>query len=522
MMNIMKFVTLIVSISADYVFQDAGIVLERKPTEKVMSHYEIPLNYIIIYRHPKILLLNEKNINECGLTPKKANKYFADYESKIENQWNNILKGAEENVTKVSRRAKRGIISSLIGSTLGSLLAMFSVTHYFQPGFYHYNDSIHQNTIKLDKHTQMFKTIIAEEEMHQKRAQSVICDLYREVNFFALNNYLQSRAKLIEQDILIGATDRLPLSPKTVRDIFNICLDTQEMRTDHNAQIVREICHSWSIHQTRAIFKGATDDKDGNIQLKFEIYVPVLDLDNPIRISYDVKNIGFFKNEQKFKFVVPNEVFRLGQANELYDLRCVNSICRHWDPIVDACLTEIRLNETVKSCNAVKMEQPCTVTPFRQGYLVSFKGTYRENRATKLVAHAGNHLVKAGQIYCYDNTFLELLPRAPLNYSRIVTFSVHRISLDEIRFIGNSSAQTKIEKQVSEINDLGINLVSNSSTFMYVLLSFNILLTAGFAILAIKIFVLTDKTNVIVSRPKPEALEFNRPTLKKRPKSTLF
>ena len=180
------------------------------------------------------------------------------------------------------------------------------------------------------------------------------------------------------------------------------------------------------------------------------------------------------------------------------------------------------INATTTSCHSIKLKQFCTVTPYRNSYLVSFKGTYRENRATKLVGHAGNHIVKAGQIYCYDNSFLELLPRTSSNFTDMVHFSIHRTSILEIRHENNTSAQTQILEQIDELNDLKNNLVSSNSTLLYIILSFNIFLTVGFASLAIKIFVLTENTNVILPQPKFENLEFNRPTLRERPKSTLF
>ena len=294
------------------------------------------------------------------------------------------------------------------------------------------------------------------------------------------------------------------------------------MRTDHNEKLVRKICHTWSMNQNQATFQGVTNDKSGNIQIKFLISVPILDLDNYIHMAYDVKNIGFFHREQKLKFQTPNEVFRIGSQKSLFNLVCINSICRHWEPEVNNCLTEIMLNGTTSSCHATPLKQFCTVTPYRHNYLVSFKGTYRQNRATKLVGHAGNHIVKAGQIYCYDNSFLELLPRASSNFSNLVQFSIHRTSIKEIRYEKNSSQETVISKQINELNDLKSNLVSGSSILLYVILSFNIFLTVGFATLAIKIFVLPQNTNVIIPRPKPEILEFNRPTLRSRPKSTLF
>ena len=514
------FVTLIKFILNDYIFQDAGIVLQLKPVKNVMSHYEIPVDYLIIYQHPKFLLLNSTYIGECGFTQKKAKKYFADYERQINDKWRSILSGAEEDVLKVSSRAKRGVISNIVGSALGSLLAMFSMSHFFQSTAQHYNDSVHENTITLNKHTQIFKSILAQEENHQKFAKSVICDLYREVNYFTLDNYLQHRAGLIENSIILGSENKLPKDSKIIQDLFQICLDTQAMRTDHQANLVRKICHSWSINQKQAVFKGASDDKNGNVQIKFQISVPILDLENYIHIAYDVKNIGFFLNEQKFQFKIPNEIFRIGSANALFNLNCLNSICRHWDPEVNHCLTEILLNGTTTTCHSTPLKQFCTVTPYRNSYLVSFMGTYRENRATKLVGHAGNHIVKAGQIYCYDNSFLELLPRASSNFSNLVPFSFHRTSILEIRYEKNSSAQTNISKQIDELKNLSLD--SSNSTLLYIILSFTIFLTVGFASLAIKIFVLPQNTNVILPRPKPENLDFVRPTLRSRPKSTLF
>ena len=521
-MKVMIYVTLIKFLLADFIYQDAGIVLQMKPVKNVMSHYEIPVDYLIIYQHPKTLLLNSSYIGECGFTQKKAKKHFADYERRIDDKWRTILQGADEDVLKVNSRVKRGVVSNLVGSALGSLLAMFSMSHYFQTSSKHYTDSVHRNTVTLNKHTQIFKSLLAEEENHQKLAKSVICDLYREVNYFTLDNYLQHRVGLIENSIILGSENKLPKNTKITRDLFQICLDTQAMRTDHKEKLVRKICHSWSVNQNQAVFKGALNDINGNIQIKFQISVPILDLDHNIHLAYDVKNIGFFHGEQKFQFQTPNEIYRIGNEQALFNLECLNSICRHWDPEINNCLTEIMLNGTTHTCHSIPLKQFCTVTPYRNTYLVSFKGTYRENRATKLVGHAGNHIVKAGQIYCYDNSFLELLPRASSNFSNLVPFSIHRTSILDIRQEKKLSAQTKISEQITELNDLKTNLVLGNSTLLYVNLSFTFLLTVGFAAIAIKIFVLPQNTNVIIPRPKPEILNFDRPTLRNRPKSTLF
>ena len=73
---------------------------------------------------------------------------------------------------------------------------------------------IHKNSEVLTENTKLFKAILAENEIQRDLVDQVQCDMLNTINFFAVENYLNSRAKIIKNSIITGVSNKLPKKSK--------------------------------------------------------------------------------------------------------------------------------------------------------------------------------------------------------------------------------------------------------------------------------------------------------------------
>ena len=153
----MKLTILIASFlkAEDFYFKNPGIIFEEVPVAEIISMYEIKVDYLLIFEHPKKETEHIKELTKCAISSSNTAGVIKRYQESIDEKWRIILKSSETNITHVSSRGKRSILGGLaIG--LGSVLAMYSMNHYQQTTSKHINDILHTNTEKLDRHIHLF------------------------------------------------------------------------------------------------------------------------------------------------------------------------------------------------------------------------------------------------------------------------------------------------------------------------------------------------------------------------------
>ena len=162
-----------------------------------------------------------------------------------------------------------------------------------------------------------------------------------------------------------------------------------------------------------------------------QINVPIFDQDFRVKTAFEVENLGFFRYENKFSFIVPTYVVQLEDSNIIYEANCMDITCKRWELKQSDCLTDMIVNGTSKKCSEQSITPFCSVLPIQDHYLVSFRGTYRAENAIRLVKHSGNIIVRSGTIYGHDCTFLELLHRPYDNYSTIGKLDISLAGINE-------------------------------------------------------------------------------------------
>ena len=516
----MKYLILIVSLlkADDYFFKNPGIVLEEIPLSEVISMYEIKINYLLIFEHPKKETENIKELTKCAISSSNTAGVIKRYEESIDEKWRILLKSSNVNVTNYTSRGKRSVVGGLaIG--LGSVLAMYSMSHFHQSTSKHIEDTVHANTEKLDRHIKLFKSIMLKTNEHMLKVDALICDLYYGQNYNSLGLHLSARAELIEKVILKSSSNQIPKDAKILNDLFNICIDAQFMRSSiDSAQykpLVRKLCRTWVVNKNDAIFKGVVRDLNDNIQIKLEIEIPILDLLTPIYKKYKITNLGFYSGQSKLMFNSPNFVYKFWENNKLYSANGNNLILRRQNFEISNCISEMFNNGSTSSCQTTPIQSICSVKPFKNSFLTSFNGTYREHRATKLITYTGSLILNSGEIFCYDGTYIEMVHRN--NENNYTDFYEWHASLTNLTKFSewNLTVNSKQSQNLIESSDE----ILLHDYLVYLSLGLNFLLMVAFAVLAIKIFGFTDKPNVIPAPPKPEVLEFPRADLKPRPKS---
>ena len=505
----------------DFYFKNPGIIFEEQPLEEVISLYDIKIDYLLIFEHPGKETDHIKELSKCAISNGNTEEILKRYRASINEKWRIILKASDTNVTEVSTRGTRSVIGGLaIG--LGSVLAMYSMTHYHQSVNKHIEDTIHENTERLDRHIHLFKSVMLRNTEHMLKVDALICDLYYGQKQLSMGRHLNERAELIERVIVKSSSNEIPKDAKILNDLFNICIDAQKLRSSlnsvHDKSLVKKLCHIWSVHKNEAIFKGAVRDLADNIQIKFEINVPILDLMYPLTSKYKITNLGFYTKTEKLKFELSDFAFKFLNRDQFYFSDKLQLNLRHQDYTISDCVTEIFSNGTTQTCIAKNIQSTCIVMPFKNSFLTSFNGTYREHKATKLITYTGSLIVNSGEIFCSDGTYLEMVHRNNnLTYTNLYEWNATLNNLTEFSVWNDS-------KIPDEIQDALENLSSSSKfvNLVYLALVLNFLLIVAFAILAIKIFGFTDKSDVIIAQPKPEVLDFPRAELKPRPKSEFF
>ena len=516
----MKYLILILSLlkAEDYFFKNPGVVLEETPLAEVISTYEIKINYLLIFEHPVKETENIRELTKCAISNTNTAGVIKRYKESIDEKWKNILQSSDFNVTNYNSRGKRSMIGGLaIG--LGSVLAMYSMSHYHQSVSQHTEDIIHANSEKLDRHIKLFKSVMLKSNEHRLKVDALICNLYYGQNYNSIGLHLSERAQLIERIIVKSSSNKIPKNAKILNDLFNICIDAQFLRSSIDSaqfkNLVRKLCRTWAVNKSDAIFKGAIRDSIDNIQVKMEISVPILDLLSPIQKKFKITNLGFYSETEKLLFVLPREVYKFKGSNKFYMSSDDDLLLRRQNFQVSTCISEMFINGTTSSCQSSPIPSNCIVKPFKDSFLTSFNGTYREHRATKLITYTGSLILNSGEIFCSDGSYIEMVHRnSKLNYTDFYEWHATLTNLSEF-----SNWNQTVEK--TKINDLGdeSKFYKFHNYLVYLSLGLNFLLIVAFAILAIKIFGFTDKPNVITARPKPEVLEFPRANLKPRPKS---
>ena len=217
-MEMMKFTIFVIwtqlICSSDLVFRDAGISLKKKPLTKLVTHFEMPVNYLIIYRNPHAIMRSTKEIRGCQLSETKQKKLFEIYENNIRSTWSSMLDGSSQNIRQGKKRSKRGVMSGIISTSQAAIISMFAMSHFHQSSVAHYSGMIHKNSEVLTEHTKLFKAILAEDKIHRDHVNQVLCDMLNTINFFAVENYLNSRAKIIKNSIITGVSNKLPKKSK--------------------------------------------------------------------------------------------------------------------------------------------------------------------------------------------------------------------------------------------------------------------------------------------------------------------
>ena len=502
----------------DFFFKNPGIAFEERPLEEIAYLYEIKVDYLLIFEHPQKETEHIKELTKCAISNTNTAEIVRRYRESINEKWRILLRTSDTNVTEVTTRGTRSIIGGLaIG--LGSVLAMYSMNHYHQSASKHIEDTIHENTERLDRHIHLFKSVMLKNTEQMLKVDALICDLYYGQKQLSLGRHLTERAELIEKVIVTSSSNKIPKDAKILNDLFAMCIDAQHMRSSltstHDKSLVKKLCRTWSVNKSDAIFKGAVRDLADNIQVKFEIEVPILDLISPITNKYKVTNLGFYTQTGKIQFSLTNIVYKFQNNNQFYSSSKNSLYLQYQDFSLSDCVSEIFNNGTTKSCDARKIPSTCIVKPFKNSFLASFNGTYREHKATKLITHTGSLIVQSGEIFCSDGTYLEMIHRNnKLNYTNLYQWDAKLENLTE--FSDWNTTMTFEENQ----NALTTTSVSSFHIYLvYLCLALNLLMIVAFAILAIKIFGFTDKPNVITAQSKPEVLDFPRAELKPRPKS---
>ena len=519
----MKLLTLIVSVfqADDYFFKKPGVVLEEQPLTEVISMYEIKIDYLLVYEHPNKETNSIKELTKCAISSSNTAGIIKRYKQSIDEKWNILLQSSDMNITQVEPRGKRSVLGGLaIG--LGSVLAMYSMTHYHQSVSKHVEDTVHSNTEKLDRHINLFKSVMLKNTEHMLKVDRLICELYYGQNYNSLGLYLSARAEIIEKVIVTSASDKIPKDATILNDLFRMCIDTQQLRGSldsvYEKALIRKLCRTWSVHKSDAVFKGAIKDLDGNIQIKLEISIPVLDIMSPLTNKYKITNLGFYANNKKLRFDLPDSVFRINGSDTLYFISEDNSVGRRQSFMQEKCVTEMFKNGTTDSCETEEIPATCIVKPFKNSFLVCFNGTYREHKATKLVTYTGSRMVQSGEIFCSDGSYIEMIHRNKhFNYTNFYEWHANITNVFEISGFNNSKIFTNFSEVVQEVSFPNIH-----NFLVYISLGLNFLLFVAFIFIMIKIFRLNQSQNVIVARSKPQDLDFPRAELKTRPKSEYF
>ena len=354
---------------------------------------------------------------------------------------------------------------------------------------------------------------------HLLKVDALICDLYYGQHYNALGLHLSDRAEIIEKIIIKSSSNRIPKDAKILNDIFNMCVDAQNMRSSLDStqlkSFVRKLCRTWAVNKSDAIFKGAIKDLSGNIQVKLEINVPILDLIAPILKKYKVTNLGFYAKNEKLELILPKIIYKLKDNDNFHFSQNNDLILKNQNLQLSTCVSEIFRNGTTSSCQVNRIPSTCIVKPFKNSFLTCFNGTYREHRATKLIKHTGSLMVHSGEIFCSDGTYIEMIHRNNKpNYTDLYEWHA---TLYNLTYFRDWNTSDSMGQSTNTFDSPKNNTIYECLVWLSLVLNF--LMIGAFTVLVIKIFGFTNKPDVIEARPKTEVLNFPQPDLKPRPKS---
>ena len=125
--------------NSDLIFRDTGISRKKSPLTKLVTHFDMPVNYLIIYRYPHEIKRSTKEIRGCKLSENKQKKLLEIYEKNIRSTWSSMLDGTSQNIRQCKKRSKRGVMSGIISTSLGAIISMFAMSNFHQSYIAYYS-----------------------------------------------------------------------------------------------------------------------------------------------------------------------------------------------------------------------------------------------------------------------------------------------------------------------------------------------------------------------------------------------